>query len=185
MQITRRYMLGAGTTAVTVALAQTAFGRWEANERYPDPAVHILDPSFARYRQNNAAVERIATGMRYGEGPVWFGDARCVLWSDIPNDRIMRWDEETGRLGVYRRPSNYANGLTRDRQGWLIACEHGSRRVTRTEYDGSITVLIDKFDGKRKMTDADWRSARGGNSDIEPMTPKETDSRSGCHQLWG
>jgi gluconolactonase len=149
MQITRRYMLGAGTTVVTATLAQTAFARWEASERYPDPAVRILDPTFARYRQNNAAVERIATGLRYGEGPVWFGDARCVLWSDLPNDRIMRWDEESGRVGVYRKPSNYANGLTRDRQGRLIACEHGSRRVTRTEYDGSITVLIDKFDGKR------------------------------------
>src|SRR5262245_22633861 len=87
--------------------------------------------------------------MRYGEGPVYFGDARCVLWSDLPNDRIVRWDEETGRVGVYRKPSNYANGLTRDRQGRLLACEHGARRVTRTEYDGSITVLMDSFEGKR------------------------------------
>jgi gluconolactonase len=149
MQITRRHMLGAGA-AVTAALApKQAAARWEQAERYPDPSVQILDPSFARYRQNNASIERIASGMRYGEGPVYFGDARCVLWSDLPNDRIMRWDEESGRTSVWRKPSNYANGLTRDRQGRLVACEHGARRVTRTEYDGSITVLIDSFDGKR------------------------------------
>src|SRR5262245_27182635 len=147
MQLTRRQMLGAGAATITAALAQEeAAARWEQAGRYPDPAVQILDPSFARYRQNNASIERLASGMRYGEGPVYFGDARCVLWSDLPNDRIVRWDEETGRVGVYRKPSNYANGLTRDRQGRLIACEHGSRRVTRTEYDGSITVLIDRFD---------------------------------------
>jgi gluconolactonase len=86
--------------------------------------------------------------MRWSEGPVWFGDARCVLWSDIPNNRMMRWDEETGRVSVYRKPSNFSNGNTRDRQGRLITCEHDARRVTRTEYDGTITVLIDKFDGK-------------------------------------
>jgi gluconolactonase len=71
-----------------------------------------------------------------------------VLWSDIPNNRIMRWDEETGRTSVYRKPSNNANGNTRDRQGRLVTCEHDTRRITRTEYDGTITVLIDKFDGK-------------------------------------
>ena len=86
--------------------------------------------------------------MRWCEGPVYFGDARCLLWSDIPNNRIMRWDEETGRVSVYRKPSNNANGNTRDRQGRLVTCEHDSRRLTRTEYDGTITVLIDKFDGK-------------------------------------
>ena len=86
--------------------------------------------------------------MRWCEGPVYFGDARCLLWSDIPNNRIMRWDEETGRVSVFRQPSNNANGNTRDRQGRLVTCEHDTRRVTRTEYDGTITVLIDKFDGK-------------------------------------
>src|SRR6202023_1398904 len=95
------------------------------------------------------AVERLATGMRWSEGPVWMGDARCLLWSDIPNNRIMRWDEQTGRVSVYRQPSNNANGNTRDRQGRLVTCEHSGRRLTRTEYDGTITVLIDKFDGKR------------------------------------
>ena len=95
-----------------------------------------------------AAVERLATGFRWAEGPVWFGDGRYLLWSDIPNNRIMRWDEETGAVSVFRKPSNFANGNTRDRQGRLVTCEHDSRRVTRTEYDGTITVVLDRFDGK-------------------------------------
>ena len=117
--------------------------------RYPDPAVQILDPSFAKYRIFHSALERLATGFRWAEGPVWFGDGRYLLWSDIPNDRILRWEEETGRVSVFRKPSNFANGNTRDRQGRLVTCEHDSRRVTRTEYDGTITVLLDRFDGRR------------------------------------
>jgi len=118
------------------------------NERVPDPAVKILDHSFEKYRLPLASVERISQGYSWAEGAVYFGDARCLLWSDIPNNRIMRWDEETGATSVYRKPSNYANGNTRDRQGRLVTAEHG-RRVTRTEYDGRITVLMDRFDGKR------------------------------------
>ncbi|HWL30885.1 MAG TPA: SMP-30/gluconolactonase/LRE family protein [Xanthobacteraceae bacterium] len=117
------------------------------NERLPDPAVKILDKSFEKYRVPLASVERLSQGFAWAEGPVYFGDARCLLWSDIPNSRIMRWDEETGATSIYRKPSNYANGNTRDRQGRLVTAEHG-RRVTRTEYDGRITVLIDRFDGK-------------------------------------
>ena len=116
--------------------------------RYPDPAVQIIDPSFEQYRIRTAAVERLATGFRWAEGPVWFGDGRYLLWSDIPNNRIMRWDEETGGVSVFRKPSDHANGNTRDRQGRLVTCEHGTRRLTRTEHDGSITVLADSFDGK-------------------------------------
>jgi gluconolactonase len=122
---------------------------WQAADRYPDPAIHVLDPRFARYCIFNAAVERLATGTRWSEGPVWFGDARCLLWSDIPNDRILRWDEETGTVSAFRKPSQHANGNTRDRQGRLVTCEHGARRVTRTEYDGAITVLCDRHDGRR------------------------------------
>jgi gluconolactonase len=122
---------------------------WQPCERYPDPAVEILDPAFLKYRIFSAAVERLATGCRWSEGPVWFGDGRCVLWSDIPNDRILKWEEETGAVSVFRKPSNHANGHTRDRQGRLIGCEHGGRRVVRTEYDGSITVVADSFQGKR------------------------------------
>jgi len=122
---------------------------WTPSTRYPDPAVQVLDPSFAPYRIFSAAVERIATGCRWAEGPVWFGDHRALLWSDIPNNRILKWDEETGAVSAFRRPSNNANGNTRDRQGRLVTCEHLGRRVTRTEYDGTITMLADGFDGKR------------------------------------
>jgi gluconolactonase len=118
-------------------------------QSYPDPAIKVLHPSFAKYHQRLAAVERLATGFRWCEGPVWFGDGRYLLWSDIPNERIMKWEEETGTVSVFRKPSNFANGNTRDRQGRLISCEHGGRRITRTEYDGTITVLMDSFDGKR------------------------------------
>src|SRR5690348_13318085 len=124
-------------------------GEWRPTQRYPDPAVESLDPAFDKYRVATAAVERIATGFRWAEGPVWFGDGRFLLWSDIPNERIMRWDEETGAVSVFRKPSNFANGNTRDRQGRLVTCEHGGRRVTRTEYDGAITVLCDGYEGKR------------------------------------
>ncbi len=118
------------------------------NERVPDPAIEVLDPSFEKYHVLLGSVERLSQGFSWAEGPVYFGDARCVLWSDIPNNRIMRWDEETGATSIYRKSSNYANANTRDRQGRLDTAEHG-RRVTRTEYNGRITVLLDRFDGKR------------------------------------
>jgi gluconolactonase len=96
-----------------------------------------------------ASVERLYTGCRWSEGPVYFGDGRYVLWSDIPNDRILKWDEETGAVSVFRKTSYNANGNTRDRQGRLVTCEHRGRRVTRTEYDGGITVLADSYQGKK------------------------------------
>ena len=107
---------------------------------YPDPAIQAVDPRFEKYWLKLAAVERIATGLRWAEGPVWFGDGRYLLCSDIPNNRVIRWDEETGTVSNYKKPSDYANGATRDRQGRLIHCEHGGRRVIRTEYDGCVTV---------------------------------------------
>jgi gluconolactonase len=122
---------------------------WRPHPRYPDPAIETLDPRFDRYRIFSAAVERLYTGCRWSEGPVWFGDGRYLLWSDIPNNRILKWEEETGAVSHYRRPSDYANGNTRDRQGRLVTCEHGGRRVTRTEHDGSVTVLMDRWQGKR------------------------------------
>src|SRR6266481_9058278 len=127
---------------------RAALAAWEPTQRYPDSAVQSLDPSFNKYRLALAGIERLATGCRFNEGAVYFGDARCLLWSDIPNNRIMRWDDETGWISIFRQPSNHANGNTRDRQGRLITCEHSGRRITRTEYDGAIPVLIDKFDGK-------------------------------------
>jgi gluconolactonase len=129
-------------------VARASAPQWQESQRYPDPRIEILDPSFAQYRINSAKVERLATGMRWAEGPVWFGDGRYLLWSDIPNNRIMKWEEETGAVSVFRKPSNFSNGNSRDRQGRLLTCEHDSRRVTRTEYDGSITVLAERFEGK-------------------------------------
>jgi len=124
--------------------------RWAGSpQRYPDPALRALDPRFEPYLQSNAAVERLATGFRWVEGPVWFGDHDCLLFSDIPSNRIHRWDARTGAVSVFREPAANANGNTRDRQGRLVTCEHLTRRVTRTEHDGSVTVLADGYDGRR------------------------------------
>lgn len=122
---------------------------WTPCERYPDPAIRTLDARFDRIPLYAAAIEQIATGMRWCEGPVWFGDGRYLLWSDIPNDRVMKWEESTGAVSVFRSPAGFANGHTRDRQGRLVSCEHGGRRVVRTSYDGSIEVLAATFDGRR------------------------------------
>ena len=121
---------------------------WSPAQFYPDPAVEILDERFRAMTVMHAGIERLHTGMRWCEGPVWFGDHRCLLWSDIPNDRIMRYDEETGAVSEFRR-GRFTNGNTRDRQGRLISCEHGTRSVTRTEIDGRITTLADSYAGKR------------------------------------
>jgi gluconolactonase len=123
---------------------------WESSARVPDAAVKDVDASFARYRLPLAKVERLATGLtRWAEGPVYFGDLRCLLWSDVPGDCMWRWDEETDAVNVWRKPSGYANGNTRDRQGRLLTCEHGGRRVSRTEPDGTITALAERFEGNR------------------------------------
>ncbi len=103
---------------------------------------------FAHYILGNAALETLAIGFRWIEGPVWMGDANCLLFQDIPNDRTMRWIEGQG-ASVYRAPSYYANGQTRDRQGRLIACSHRKRCLFRTEYDGRLTKLVDRHAGKR------------------------------------
>ena len=152
MLIDRRAVLRAGAAAAATIAAGPVLARdWgdPPPVRYPDDAVEVLDPSFAKYRVGNANVERLAAGLRWAEGPVYFRDGGYLVWSDIPNNRLMRWTEETGTVSIFRPVSNYTNGNTRDRQGRLISCEHGARRVTRTEYDGTITVLIDRFEGKR------------------------------------
>ena len=122
---------------------------WQPSSRYPDPAVVVVDESFNRLRLPLAKVERLATGCRWAEGPVWFGDSRSLVWSDVPGNHMWRWDEITGTVTTFRAPSNYANGNTRDRQGRLLTCEHGGRRVSRTEHDGRIVTLADRFEGKR------------------------------------
>ncbi len=135
----------AGESKWTLELSR----RWDQGIiRYPDPAVEVLDPRFGAYRIGNAAVELLYTGTRWAEGPVWFGDSRSLVFSDIPNNRMMRYCEITGEVTLFRQPSNNSNGNTRDRQGRLITCEHLTRRVTRTEHDGKLTVLIDQFEGK-------------------------------------
>jgi gluconolactonase len=131
--------------------------------RYPDSRIEVLDESFHALRLYSASIEQLATGCRWSEGPVWFGDGRCLLWSDIPNDRILRWDECSGAVSVFRQPSHHANGHTRDRQGRLVSCEHLTRRVTLTEYDGRITVLANRFDGKRLNSPNDIVCARDGS----------------------
>ena len=135
---------------------------WQPSSRYPDPAVVSVDPSFDAYRLMSASIERLATGCRWAEGPVWLGDTRALVWSDIPNNRMLRWDEETGQVSVFRKPSNNANGNTRDRQGRIVTCEHGGRRVTRTEHDGTLTVIADSFQGKRLNSPNDIVVASNG-----------------------
>lgn len=141
--------VGAGAAAMGgAALAQAV--AFTPNARYPDPAVLILDPSFAKYRIYSSTLEQLATGYRWAEGPAYFPEGGYLLFSDIPNNRIMKFDEKTGKTSVFREPANYANGNVRDRQGRLVTCEHSStRRVTRTEKNGQITVLADQHNGKR------------------------------------
>jgi len=142
--------LAAAATSVTSVSALAQSIEFKPNARYPDPSVQILDPSFARYRLFSSSVEQLASGMHWAEGPVYFPAGRYLLVSDIPNNRIMKYDETNGSFSVFRSPSNYANGNTRDRQGRLVTCEHSvTRRVTRTEHDGSIAVLADNYQGKR------------------------------------
>ena len=118
------------------------------SSRYPDTSIKVLDDSFQKYRVFNASVERLAAGFRWLEGPVWFADGRYLLVSDIPNNRILRWDDTSGVLSVFREPANFANGNSRDTLGRLITCEGGFRRVTRTEHNGSISLVADSYRGK-------------------------------------
>jgi gluconolactonase len=147
------------------------------NPRYPDPAVQALHPEFTTLRLYSASVEQLASGCRWAEGPQWFADHRCLLWSDIPNNRILRWDDLTGVVTPFRAPSQHANGLARDPQGRLLACEHGTRRVTRTEPDGRLTVLADHFDGARLNSPNDIVCQRNGDIWF-------TDPSFGLHGWW-
>ena len=148
----RRLLHSAGATAlgaIGVSAVAQSFD-FKPAQRYPDPAVYILDPSFARYRIYSSTVEQLGSGMRWAEGPAYFPETGTLILSDIPNNRLMKYEERTGRFSVHKEGVNYANGNTRDRQGRLVSCEHSvTRRVVRTEKDGSLTVLADKFEGKR------------------------------------
>lgn len=116
---------------------------------YPDPAMEVFDPRFKKYIAGTTTLRRVWKGGAWTEGPVYFGDMHCVIFSDIPNNRLLQYDERTGHTTVFRAPSNFTNGNTRDRQGRLLSCEHGARRVTRTEHTGDITVLADSYQGKK------------------------------------
>jgi len=109
----------------------------------------VIDERFIYCANMSAKVDRLFTGCIWSEGPAYFPAHRSLVWSDIPNNRLMRWDEITGEVGVFRHDSNYTNGNTVDREGRLVSCQQGGRRVVRTEHDGSQTVLADRFNGKR------------------------------------
>lgn len=109
----------------------------------------VLDPRFARLFNSSAQVEKLFTGCRWAEGPAYFAAGRYLVWSDIPNDRMLRYDETDGSVSVFRHPAGYSNGNTTDRQGRLVTCEHGGRRVSRTEHDGAVVTIADRWDGKR------------------------------------
>lgn len=113
------------------------------------PVIEVYDPRFAALAAPDAGLVQLASGCAWVEGPVQLADRRTLVWSDIPNDRMLAWDATTGAVGVFRQPANFANGNTLDREGRLVTCEHGTRRVTRTEPDGTITVLADRYDDGR------------------------------------
>jgi gluconolactonase len=114
---------------------------------YPDAAFEVFDPRFAKYNAGTTSLRRISTGGVWTEGPVWFGDMHRLIWSDIPRNQLVEYNTLYGDIRVFRDPANYANGNTRDKEGRLLSCEQGTRRVTRTEYDGSITVIADRYEG--------------------------------------
>ncbi|MFN8526840.1 MAG: SMP-30/gluconolactonase/LRE family protein [Chloroflexota bacterium] len=125
------------------------FGPDAPPQRYPDPDIVTLDPRFARLRVGNTPIKRIWTGALWAEGPAWCGGGRYLVWSDIPNDRQMRWLDENGQVSEFRRPSNNSNGNTFDWQGRQVSCEHGNRRVVRYDHTGAVTVIADSYEGKR------------------------------------
>jgi gluconolactonase len=133
-----------------------------SGSRYPDPHIEVLDKRF-KGSPGTGAVERLATGFRWAEGPVYFPAGRYLLFSDIPNNRIMRLSEDDNHLSVFRYPSFNSNGNTIDREGRLVTCEHGGRRVTRTELDGSVTIIADKYNGKRLNSPNDVAVASDGS----------------------
>jgi gluconolactonase len=149
-----------------------------------------LDERFDVCVKGSARVERLAGGCRWAEGAAWFPAGRYVIWSDIPNDRMMKWDETSGETSVFRQPAGYTNGNTVDRQGRLVSCQHGYRSVTRTEFEGSVTTLADRYDGKRLNSPNDlvvssdgaiWFTdpAYGIDSDYEGH--KAASELDGCH----
>ena len=160
--VNRRTFLSAAFAggALLPALAQQPQARqippyqprdWSGQEpvRYPDPDIIALDPRFRRYIVRNTSIKRLYSGTEWAEGPAWSGVGRYLVWSDIPNNRQLRWIEDDGRVTVFRSPSGFSNGNTFDFEGRQLSCEHGGRRVVRYESSGAVTVIAETFDGKR------------------------------------
>ncbi len=151
----RREWVRVWGAAASALVPSAVFGQTERDwtgktpVHYPDPDVIAVEKQFTKYRINSAAIERVYTGLRWAEGPAWSGVGGYLMWSDIPNNRQLRWLQEDGHVSVLRQPSGYSNGNTFDYEGRQVSCEHGNRRVVRYESSGSVTVLADKFEGKR------------------------------------
>ncbi len=149
----RRSFLGLGAVVAGAAFAPTVSAGdrdWSGKSpvRYPDPDIVVLDPRFAKYKIGNTPIQRLWTGALWAEGCAWNGASRYLVWSDIPNNRQLRWLEEDGHVSVFRNPSGNSNGNTFDFDGRQLSCEHGNRRVVRYEHNGSVTVLSDKWKDK-------------------------------------
>ena len=147
----RKFLAAAGVTLASAPLIARDYGDDAPPVRYPEPDVVVLDDRFAKYKLGNAPIQRLyhSKEMLWAEGPAWNGVGKYLLWSDIPNDVQMRWIEDDRRVTTFRSPAGNSNGNTFDYKGRQISCEHGNRRVVRYEYDGSVSVLADRFEGKR------------------------------------
>src|SRR5262249_7334702 len=144
---TRRTMLKSALGAAALApLAAQTKRDWTGKDPigYPDPDVVVIDKQRFHFKINNSVIERLYVGCRWAEGPAWNGNAGCLVWSDIPNNRQLRWLEDDGHVSTMRSNANYSNGNTFDYQGRQLCCEHDTRRVVRFESDGSVTVIADK-----------------------------------------
>ncbi len=147
----RRSFLTAGTLGAFAGMRALGADRdWSGKNpvRYPDPDIISLDKRFDKIKINNTPIQRLYTGTLWSEGPAWNGVGRYLVWSDIPNDRQMRWVDDDGHVSVMRTPSGYSNGNTFDYEARQLSCEHGNRRVTRYEHSGAVTVIADKWNGK-------------------------------------
>ena len=147
--LSRRSFLAATSAAITAtALGQERDYASNKPVRYPDPDLVVLDKRFARYKLGNTPIQRLKTGFLWAEGPAWNGVGKYLLWSDIPNNVQHRWLEEDGHVSTFRQPVGHSNGNTFDFSGRQISCEHGTRRVVRYEYNGTVTVLASTWEGK-------------------------------------
>jgi gluconolactonase len=143
----RTFFTGAASALAGAAIARD-YGPNAPLVRYPDPDIVSLDPSFGKYRLGNTAIERVAHGYHWTEGPAWNGVGKYLVWSDIPSNKQFRYLDDDGHVSLFRHPSNNSNGNTFDWSGRQISCEHGTRRVVRYEYNGTTSVLADAFEGK-------------------------------------